>query len=100
MGEFNLAGFLTAAVLAGVPLLFGTLGEILTEKSGNLNLGVEGMMFMGAVGGLAGPYFYEQAGGTSRSSPCFWDLLWPSSAPPSARFSTVCSPSPSGPTRT
>ena len=58
MGDFNLAGFLTAAVLAGVPLLFGTLGEILTEKSGNLNLGVEGMMFMGAVGGLAGPYFY------------------------------------------
>ena len=66
MGDFNLAGFLTAAVLAGVPLLFGTLGEILTEKSGNLNLGVEGMMFMGAVGGLAGPYFYEQVGGTSQ----------------------------------
>lgn len=49
-----------AAVLAGTPLLFGTLGEILTEKSGNLNLGVEGMMFMGAVAGLAGAYFYEQ----------------------------------------
>lgn len=49
-----------AAVLAGTPLLFGTLGEILTEKSGNLNLGVEGMMFMGAIAGLAGAYFYEQ----------------------------------------
>ena len=36
--------FLVAAVAAGAPLLFGTLGEILTEKSGNLNLGVEGMM--------------------------------------------------------
>ncbi len=65
MGNFNLIGFLTAAVLAGTPLLFGVLGEILTEKSGNLNLGVEGMMFMGALGGLAGSYFYEQAGGTS-----------------------------------
>ena len=52
---------LVAAVLAGTPLLFGTLGEILTEKSGNLNLGVEGIMFMGGVAGLAGAYYYEQA---------------------------------------
>ncbi len=49
-----------AAVLAGTPLLLGTLGEILTEKSGNINLGVEGMMFMGAIAGLAAPYVYEQ----------------------------------------
>lgn len=53
--------FFVAAVLAGTPLLFGTLGEILTEKSGNLNLGVEGMMFMGGAAGLAGAYAYEQA---------------------------------------
>lgn len=50
-----------AAVLAGTPLLLGALGEILTEKAGNLNLGVEGMMFMGAITGLAGSYYYEQA---------------------------------------
>lgn len=50
-----------AAVLAGTPLLLGALGEILTEKAGNLNLGVEGMMFMGAISGLAGSYYYEQA---------------------------------------
>lgn len=50
-----------AAILAGTPLLLGALGEILTEKSGNLNLGVEGMMFMGAISGLAGVYFYEQS---------------------------------------
>ena len=31
-----LTNFLYAAILAGVPLLFGTLGEILTEKAGNL----------------------------------------------------------------
>ena len=43
-----LISFLYAAILAGVPLLYGTLGEILTERSGNLNLGVEGMMYMGA----------------------------------------------------
>ena len=51
--------FFNAAVLAGTPLLFGTLGEILTEKSGNLNLGVEGMMFMGAVSGLAAVFLME-----------------------------------------
>lgn len=49
-----------AAVLAGTPLLLGTLGEILTEKSGNINLGVEGMMFLGAIAGLTAPYLYEQ----------------------------------------
>ncbi len=56
----NLINLFNAAVLAGTPLLLGTLGNILTSKSGNLNLGVEGMMFMGAVSGLAGAYYYEQ----------------------------------------
>ncbi|MBE6882360.1 MAG: ABC transporter permease [Oscillospiraceae bacterium] len=55
--------FIVASVLAATPLLFGTLGEILTEKSGHLNLGVEGMMFMGGVAGLAGTYYYEKAVG-------------------------------------
>lgn len=41
--------FLNAAIVAGTPILFATLGEIITERSGNLNLGVEGMMLMGAV---------------------------------------------------
>lgn len=44
--------FLTAAVVAGTPLLFATVGETIIEKSGNLNLGVEGMMLMGAVIGF------------------------------------------------
>lgn len=58
-----LNSLIIAAVLAGTPLLLGALGEILTEKSGNMNLGVEGMMFMGAITGLAGSYYYEQAAG-------------------------------------
>lgn len=41
------------AIKAGTPLLFATLGEIITEKVGNLNLGVEGMMLMGAVMGFS-----------------------------------------------
>ena len=45
--------FLAAAIVAGTPLLFATLGEIITERAGNLNLGVEGMMLMGAVMGFA-----------------------------------------------
>ena len=44
--------FLFAAIKAGTPLLFGTTGEILTQKTGHLNLGVEGMMFMGAFMGF------------------------------------------------
>ena len=49
--------FLVAAVGAGTPLLFGTIGEILTEKTGHLNLGVEGMMSIGAcIGFMAGYY--------------------------------------------
>ena len=44
--------FLFASIKAGVPLLFGTTGEIVTEKSGSLNLGVEGMMYMGAFMGF------------------------------------------------
>lgn len=45
------AMFLQLAAQCGTPLLFGTLGGILGEKAGNLNLGVEGMMMMGAVTG-------------------------------------------------
>ncbi len=47
-----MTAFLAASVIAGTPLLFATLGELITEKAGNLNLGVEGMMLMGAVMGF------------------------------------------------
>ncbi|MEG1529641.1 MAG: ABC transporter permease, partial [Clostridia bacterium] len=45
-------GLLFQAVRYGTPLLFATTGEILTEKSGSLNLGVEGTMAVGAIGGF------------------------------------------------
>ena len=47
-----LESFLVAAVIAGTPLLLAIIGEILTEKVGNLNLGVEGLMLIGAVIGF------------------------------------------------
>ena len=53
--------FLQKAITQGIPLLFGANGEILTEKSGNLNLGVPGMMYMGGVSGLIGAFLYENS---------------------------------------
>lgn len=46
----------SGAIRAGTPLLFATLGEILAERSGVLNLGLEGMMLMGAFTGFSVSY--------------------------------------------
>ena len=43
---------LAAAVQSGTPILYATLGEIFTERSGILNLGVEGIMIIGALTGF------------------------------------------------
>jgi ABC-type uncharacterized transport system permease subunit len=43
---------LSAGIAAGTPILYGALGEIFTERSGILNLGVEGMMLIGALTGI------------------------------------------------
>ena len=61
-----------AAVLNGTPLLFGTVGEVLSEKAGNLNLGVEGMMFMGGALGLGGAFYYEKIAGASANGRKAW----------------------------
>lgn len=53
--------FIQKAIGQGVCILFGANGEILTEKSGNLNLGVPGMMYMGGIAGLAAAFLYERA---------------------------------------
>jgi len=57
----SVTSLFTAAVLAGIPLLFGTVGEIITEKSGHLNLGVEGLMYLGAALGFAAGYALDSA---------------------------------------
>lgn len=47
------ATILFGALVSGTPLLFATLGEILSERAGVMNLGIEGMMLVGAMGGFA-----------------------------------------------
>ena len=56
-----IASFFPRAVMQGIPLLFGSTGEILTEKSGNLNLGIPGIMYVGGISGVIGAFFYEQS---------------------------------------
>jgi simple sugar transport system permease protein len=45
---------LAAAVAAGTAILYACLGELITERAGVLNLGIEGIMLMGALAGVAG----------------------------------------------
>lgn len=52
--------FIQKAIGQGIAILFGANGEILTEKSGNLNLGVPGMMYMGGIAGLSAAFMYER----------------------------------------
>lgn len=56
-----IATIIQRAVMQGTPLLFGSTGEILTEKSGHLNLGIPGIMYVGAISGVAGAFIYEQS---------------------------------------
>lgn len=51
-----IGGLLDAAVRIAVPLLFAVLGEIVVERAGVLNIGIEGMMLAGALGGFAGAF--------------------------------------------
>ena len=61
--DFDFVSFFPRAVMQGIPLLFGSTGEILTEKSGNLNLGIPGIMYVGGISGVIGSFFYEQSAG-------------------------------------
>jgi ABC-type uncharacterized transport system permease subunit len=64
----QILSLLQAAIVFGTVILFGAIGEILTEKSGNLNLGVPGIMYLGGIAGLAGAFWYE----SSTASPIPW----------------------------
>ncbi|EHQ91279.1 ABC transporter permease [Desulfosporosinus youngiae] len=53
--------FIQKAIGQSTSILLGATGEIITEKSGNLNLGVPGIMYMSGIAGLMGAFFYEKA---------------------------------------
>ena len=59
---YSISQFIALSVVQGTPLLFGSTGEILTEKSGNLNLGIPGIMYIGAISGIVGGFFYQRTG--------------------------------------
>ncbi|MEJ1995179.1 MAG: ABC transporter permease [Limibacillus sp.] len=55
----GIEALLLTVVTAATPLLIAALGELVVERSGVLNLGVEGMMIMGAVLAFAGIYYFD-----------------------------------------
>lgn len=58
---FPIILFLQRAILQGTALLFGSTGEIITEKSGNLNLGIPGIMYIGGISGVIGGFLYQSS---------------------------------------
>ena len=58
---FDLVAFIPRAVAQAVPLLFGCTGETISEKAGNLNLGIPGVMYVGAISGVIGAFMYEHS---------------------------------------
>ena len=79
MWNFLLA-FIPRAIVQGIPLLYGSTGEIVTEKSGNLNLGIPGVMYVGAISGVIGSFFYERAAGSAAAMNPVLAILIPNSA--------------------
>ena len=52
MNETLLISILAASITAGTPILFAALGELISERAGVTNLGVDGMMLVGACAGF------------------------------------------------
>ncbi|MBQ7499629.1 MAG: ABC transporter permease [Clostridia bacterium] len=55
----TILAWINRAVIFGTVIMYGALGETLTEKSGNMNLGTPGVMCIGGAAGFCGVYLYE-----------------------------------------
>ena len=51
--------YISSSIPLSVPLMYGSTGEIITEKSGHLNLGIPGIMYVGAISSVIGSFLYE-----------------------------------------
>lgn len=71
----TLITFLHRAIMQGIPLLYGSTGEIMTEKSGNLNLGIPGIMYIGGMSGVIGAFFYENSLSSADEANGFFAVL-------------------------
>lgn len=58
---FNIVSLLAKAFKYATALMFGTTGEIVGQKGGHLNMGIPGVMYMGALGGILGTRIYLDA---------------------------------------
>lgn len=67
--------FLYNAIRFGAVFIFGSTGEIITEKSGHLNLGIPGIMCVGAVGGCLGEAAYMKSVGDLALLNPFWAII-------------------------
>ncbi|MDD6320413.1 MAG: ABC transporter permease [Oscillospiraceae bacterium] len=66
----SLIAWILRAIPFGTIIMYGALGEIVTEKSGNLNLGVPGIMYLGGFAGFASAYYYENLAQNPNSVVC------------------------------
>ena len=62
MSQIEMVLFLEAAVRLGIPLALAALGETITQRSGVINIGLEGSIIAGALGGAMGALAFESAG--------------------------------------
>lgn len=74
---FDLVAFIPRAVGQGIPLLCGSTGETITQKSGNLNLGIPGVMYVGAISGVIGSFYYEKSLPAGDPGNAFWAIFIP-----------------------
>lgn len=69
--------YMVSALCMGIVFLYGSVGEIITEKSGHLNLGIPGIMCMGTAGGCFGVSVYVNSLTSVNSAEWIWLILIP-----------------------
>ena len=61
----TIIAYISSSIPLSVPLMYGSTGEIITEKSGHLNLGIPGIMYVGSISSVIGSFLYETSCATA-----------------------------------